>query len=548
MRMNKKFICFIIAFILAGCDGNGAGEDDGGVQDGTVQDGNKADAGDADTDADTDTDSDSDADADADSDADGDLDAGEDACMYDPEDRVGWVQTWGGDAGVFGTGVAVGPDDSIVVVGDFKGTADFNPGPLGEIHESAISGSSYVSKFDSDGDYLWTKVFKGTWSALASGVAVTQNGSILIGGYFYQTMDFDPGVGVEERTAEPSYNPYILMLDKNGKYEWVIKATSDGSVTLTDLKLSSSENIYIMGDFDQDVVFQTVLGEQEHNTIGEYSVYVAKASSEGEFLWSKSMGSAGLDEGDALDVGPDESVVIIGKFESTMDFDPGAGIDEYTSNDLGDTFLIKLDSDGEYQWGRHIQGPGIEFGRAVAVDDDGNVYAGIEHQGILDLDPDNPGWEADCTDRDCFSIAKYNSSGAYVWTRTITSDHSIDISDIISNSESVVLSGTLIGFADFDPGDAIEWKGRDPGIGANVFLFKLGYDGSYYWTAIIEETGSIFHPYIATSQSNDYYSTGWFMGTVDFDPTACEDNRTAGAGKLNDAFLWKVSEQGTYYK
>jgi len=409
--MRKIVTSALIALFLFqfyGCDGSGAGEKDGGLQDGTVQDGNKADAGDADTDADTDTDSDSD--ADADSDADSDSDAGEDACMYDPEDRVGWVRTWGGDDSEQGNAVAVAPDDTIVVVGDFRGTSDMDPGPKENLFTTTGLQSAFISKFKSDGEYLWTKVIGGTWLAEATSAGVISDGSIVVGGNFNQTVDFDPGPDIHELDAgDKQLDAYVLRLSSNGEFDWVYRVKGEGYVPVYDLAVSPNDNVYFTGDHDTLMIFEYDGGTDSYPCNGERDVYIAKVDASGRFLWARSIGTVNLDRPEALAVGPDESVVFIGQFEGTMDFDPGPGVDEHTG-DIWDIFLIKLDADGNYEWGRHITRPGIEFGPAVTVDDDGNIYIGAEHSGpssIIDFDPQDGVGEVECTERSCFSVTKY---------------------------------------------------------------------------------------------------------------------------------------------
>jgi len=551
MRMNKKFICFIIAFILAGCDGSGAGEKDGGVQDGTVQDGNKADAGDADTDADTDTDSDSD--ADADSDADGDLDAGEDACMYDPEDRVGWVRTWGGEKLEEGDAVAVGPDGTVVVAGIFQGEVDFDPGPGQDIHTSTSSYetgySGYVSAFTSEGIWQWTTTINGSGVVDATAVEVMQDGSIVVGGSFTETVDFDPGSGNHDIDAEDGYYSYVLKLTGEGEFKWVYVIQTNRVAAMHGLSITGSDNINVVGQYDEDITFETADGGlKEYMARGQYDSYIAKLGPEGELLWSRSMGGGGMDEAWGVASGPDECVVVIGEFErGTMDFDPGPGVDEHTA-DINDVYLIKLDSDGNYEWGRHIQGPGIEFGRAVEVDDDGNIYAAVEHSNQVDFDPDTAGFEADCESEKCVSIVKYDLFGIYLWSGTSDTDGNLHVYEIKTIPEGILATGIFYGYMDFDPGPGQMIEGRDGSLGWNTYVYHLLSDGSYGWVTTIGNPGDCTGLSLDIKMNEYVVVSGYFYFTVDFDPTACRDERYAGMDYDDmDSFLWKLSIGGNYY-
>ena len=543
--MNKKFICFIIAFILAGCDGSGAGEKDGGVQDGTVQDGNKADAGDADTDADTDTDSDSD--ADADSDADGDLDAGEDACMYDPEDRVGWVRTWGGEDSEQGNAVAVGPDGTVVVGGEFWGPADFDPGPGEDIFTPDNISAGFVSKYTDDGEYVWTKVINGSWSVEVYETGITDYGDIIAAGPFSNTADFDPGSGVENKTAQGNLNGYILKLNGEGEYGWVYVIRGDGYVNMLTMDLSDSGSIYAGGDFDTTIQFDYDGGAVSYSNNGDDDSFIAKMDLEGELLWAMHVGGNGKDRAWGVAAGPDDSVAVIGEFSKIMDMDPGPGVDEHTA-DINDVYLIKLDSDGNYEWGRHIQGPGIEFGRAVEVDDDGNIYAAVEHSNQVDFDPDTAGFEADCESEKCVSIVKYDLFGIYLWSGTSDTDGNLHVYEIKTIPEGILATGIFYGYMDFDPGPGQMIEGRDGSLGWNTYVYHLLSDGSYGWVTTIGNPGDCTGLSLDIKMNEYVVVSGYFYFTVDFDPTACRDERYAGMDYDDmDSFLWKLSIGGNYY-
>ena len=548
--MNKRLIYFILVFILSGCDGSGAGEEDGGVPDGTVQDGNKADAGEADTDADTDTDSDSDADADADSDADGDLDAGEDACMYDPEDRVGWVRTWGGENVDEGDVVAVGPDGTVVVAGIFRGTTDFDPGSGQEIHTSTGDWwSTYVSKFSEDGDFIWNKIIGGTGRVEVRGIGILEDGSIILGGSFTETADFDPSSNKQEYTASSDFDSYILSLSKDGEFEWLYLIKGDGNEIIYGMDVSEQENIYFCGDFKNTLIFEYDGGVDTYTASGvggESDSWVAKLDPDGSYLWSRSMGGGGQDVAEDLGTGPDDSVIVIGEFEGNMDFDPGPGEDEYECSDLYDVYLIHLDGDGDYVWGKHISGNGIEFGPAVEVDDDGNIYAAVEHSNQVDFDPDTAGFEADCDNNYCFSIASYDAEGSFSWVSSISGTGVIhDVEDLIVTHEGVILTGDFEGIADFDPGPGVQER---MAIGWDTYLLNLSLDGDYDWVTTIGGDGGCSSLSIFQGLENDLFMTGFYYLTVDFDPTSCRDERTSGVdSKDRGAFLWKLNENGNYY-
>src|SRR3990172_4568019 len=69
------------------------------------------------------------------------------------------------------------------------------------------------------------------------------------------------------------------------------------------------------------------------------------------------------------------------------DFDPGAGTSNLTSFGSEDIFVSKLDSAGNFVYGRQLGGTLTDRGFGIAVDGSGNVYTTGFFQGTVDFDP-----------------------------------------------------------------------------------------------------------------------------------------------------------------
>ena len=113
--------------------------------------------------------------------------------------------------------------------------------------------------------------------------------------------------------------------------------------------------------------------------------------------WSSNDGAVvvfagpGDDKGDAVAVDSSGNVYTIGHFGDTVDFDPGSGTANLTSNGGSDVFVSKLDSSGNYVWAKSFGGPEQDQGYGVAVDSSSNVYITgsyrTDHGVTVDFDP-----------------------------------------------------------------------------------------------------------------------------------------------------------------
>lgn len=80
-------------------------------------------------------------------------------------------------------------------------------------------------------------------------------------------------------------------------------------------------------------------------------------------------------------------VYTMGSFNSTVDFDPGAGVFNLTSAGSSDSFISKLDTDGNFVWAKQLGSTGNDEGQALALDVSGNVYSTGRFYETVDFDP-----------------------------------------------------------------------------------------------------------------------------------------------------------------
>lgn len=132
----------------------------------------------------------------------------------------------------------------------------------------------------------------------------------------------------------------------------------------------------------------------------------------------------------------------------------------------------------------------------------------------------------------------------YQWAKNMggTSDD-YGLSVTTDASGNVYTAGFFQGTADFDPSSATlsySSSGSD-----DIFISKLDGSGNLVWAKKFGSTGSDKGNSIAVDASGNVYATGWFNGTVDFDPsTSATFNLTSAGG--TDGFIVKLDATGTF--
>src|SRR5687767_10864343 len=68
--------------------------------------------------------------------------------------------------------------------------------------------------------YAWAKSLGGNGSEAGYDIAIDAQGNIYTTGFFYDTCDFDPGLGTFTLTSNGGSNCYISKLNANGDFVW----------------------------------------------------------------------------------------------------------------------------------------------------------------------------------------------------------------------------------------------------------------------------------------------------------------------------------------
>ncbi len=291
-----------------------------------------------------------------------------------------------------------------------------------------------------------------------------------------------------------------------------------------------------------------------------YTPVVVKYSPGGALIWVRAWdGSSGIKDVSRLAIDSASNVYVAGKFNSVFDADPGKGVHNIQAHSavpgnaaIEDAFLVKLDSNGNFEWGDGFGGPDVDIANSVALDSSGaNVFiTGVNH-GTGDFDPgagvvnlvSGPGNSA-------FVAKLKTSDGSLVWARATTGD-----ANVVGNAIAVDTSGNVVvggqfaysnfpydsGTADFDPGPNAS-KLQCAG-GLDGFVWKLNSAGSFVWAASLGTSSAETISAIGVDTSGNVYAGGLSQGKPDFDPGA---GTFLLDGANRNSFLWKLSSAGQF--
>jgi len=269
-----------------------------------------------------------------------------------------WAKKIGGSSGDVIYSIVFDSSGNIYTTGYFGGTVDFDPG-AGTANLSSISGSAdaFISKLDSNGDYVWAKSIGGSSSDYGYDINVDSSGNIYTTGFFSGTADFDPGAGTANLTSGGSDDMFMSRLDSACNDGWGKRNVSSYGDRIYSNILDSSGNIYTTGYFGGTADFDPGAGTANLTSGGSISSFISKLDSSGNYVWAKIISGSGggvslYGYGIALD--SSNNIYTTGFFSGTADFDPGAGTANLTSAGSWDIFISKLDFLGNFVWAKRI--------------------------------------------------------------------------------------------------------------------------------------------------------------------------------------------------
>ena len=261
---------------------------------------------------------------------------------YDINGNYKWaIGAGSGSADDLSKAIDTDLDGNVYVTGEFRFTADFDPS--GGVANLTYAGTDdvFVAKYDSLGVYVWAYAIGNSNSDKVFGLSIDSLSNIYLTGTFLGTIDIDLLGGVSNLTSAGS-DMYITKFDSDANYIWANSIGSSSQAIIGyGLTIDDSNNVFVGGNFTGTIDFDPSAGVYTETGLGSFDVFLAKYDELGNFVWAGALGNGGLDEGFAITTDINYHVLLGGSFSATVDFNPSANTDNYTSLGLGDGFVTK---------------------------------------------------------------------------------------------------------------------------------------------------------------------------------------------------------------
>ena len=332
--------------------------------------------------------------------------------------------------------------------------------------------------------------------------------------------------------------------------EQIVHYGNSGQETPFSIVVDSEGSVITTGQILDTCSLDPLNPQLQYISNGDVDIYVSKIDSNGVFQWGHSFGNISGDAGSFVTIDPNGNICVFGNFKHTVDFDPGIGVAELSSN-YSEGFFLKLDTDGNFI---SVQKLSNQRPMDAVFDSNGNMYLTGRYfvpssQSSTDLDPGTGVALFTSEGGEDIYISKFDPSGQFIWAGVFGSCANDPGGKVtLSPNEQFVYIGGAFCNSAWSASDYSAIVDVDPTTGTqNVdfsssgksYLTKLSSQGDFIWC----NTGSDYLVDFKCDPSGNIYTVGTINGPIDVDPSAEE---YIAFSYYMGSYVNKFSDDGTF--
>jgi hypothetical protein len=380
--------------------------------------------------------------------------------------------------------------------------------------------------------------FGGSASDRGNAVKVDTHGNRYVTGGFSLSARF----GDRVLDSAGGTDIFLAKFERSGELRWLLRAGGAGDDVGNDIAFDLARNIYVTGSFRDSATFPSLHGPAKTVTGLGQTVFLAKYHPSGTLAWVQT-GTVSVNadnEGFGVAVEPVTGTVFVtGRTQTQTTFSSSDGTEHAVPGPgTWHMFLVKYDSDGNFQWGQSNEASPNALPHKVAVDEDNNAYVTGWLEGTTTFHS-NDGHDLTITGLSAFVqsppdfpddafIVKYDAEGNAKWVNLIGGYKGIGTDIAVSSDDKVSITGFIGNIDSGTPAQAQTIATSQPG-GMNINLgggqfttpynkdaFVATYDGAGVLLkarrigGMQNDGGSG----IAYDRNGNLYVAGVFQGTI----------------------------------
>ncbi len=332
---------------------------------------------------------------------------------------------------------------------------------------------------------------------IATAVASDDSGNVYLTGYYRDPINLGGGA---LPIFDDSRDGFVLKLSPEGEHIWSRGFYGDNHIYPRAIAVNATGQVLVAASYSGPLWPDTKTPlEAESGTDALLLFYDA----DGTLLWRASYGSSEAQYPFKVAFDNQGDIIVTGYYDNEITFgtEPLVAYDPHY-----EAYVAKLSDTGEHIWSRSFPGVHDQVSRAIAIDDDDNIYLGGYFLGDVDF---GDGLQiASGDDRDGF-VVKLDATGTTLWSRTFGDESLQRVYSVAVDSEgNPVAVGRFKGSIDFGP-DRL-----DAASGGAGFIVKYGSDGRYLWSHRLGGSANQGATDVAIDSHDRAVVTGFYEGYV----------------------------------
>jgi gliding motility-associated-like protein len=372
-----------------------------------------------------------------------------------------------------------------------------------------FAGNSFAQSY-------WMQRAGGTTIDEAYSISSDGSGNTYTTGYFSGSANF----GTFNLVCNGISDMFITKTDKNGVFQWAVKAGGVNSCRGLAIKTDATGNSYVTGFYYGSATF----GSKTITSTGLQDVFIAKYDNTGALVWVSTAGGSMSDIGNAITIDNSGNVLVTGEFAGTATF--GSFSLTSTKNNVN-VFTTKLDANGNFLWAKMGSGSHTDRGLGIGCDPTGNVYVTGQFTDTITFD--NIHFSSMYN---AIFLIKYDGTGKEQWF-TSAGAGSMNIANgiAVDNNSNIYLTGDFTGTLNFFVSPVVTLSNT---YSNRIFVAKYNSSGNLLWDVSDGSSSAVTSKAISVDGSGNAYIIGNFE---------CRFNSYAdqyGQGTFNSVGTWDI--------
>lgn len=428
-----------------------------------------------------------------------------------------WVHNFTSSEDIEMSAMSLSAIGEVFIAGIFHGTVDFDPGAGEALLTSGARDTSFIAKYDPEGNLVWAHRLVGSSDVRIYDIVVDPMAQIGVVGSFKGNTDLDPGPGVFPAESNGGHDVFLLRLLPDGNLQWAWTMGDDDDDVGYAIAADENSGLYVTGKYKGTIFFQGGASPiYEWSSEGGTDVFIVRFNNAGHLFWVDVLGGEKNDEGTDIALDGEGRVYVVGTFAGEADIDPKWTSAEKLSHGRDDIFLTVVTSMGESVWQTYMGGNDDESNAQIVVKDDGSFYISGEFQENADFDERSDGGLLDSKGgRDIF-VAHFGPppSFKFQWAKGFGGEQHDALAGIDRDGfGNLYLLGNFGGTVDFDPGEATTELTSSGGT--DIFLAKYTPQGQLRKVQGMVNAQEDRAGALAVGNDNTPLIAGGYSGTLD---------------------------------